>query len=235
MSNINAEIERLLGGIPIDFGGGCSLEKACLMAYLIQRFKMATTLDIGVYRGRSLFPQALAHRSFTGGVAYGVDPWSSEEAVENDNVALKEKIDCFVRETDYDAVYASVESVRRTAELDKHCRLTRKTSADAADDFRREGLRFDLIHIDGNHDTAIVLKDVELYVPLLAERGFLVMDDISWESVRPAYELVAARMAHVYERVDAFNDYAVFWNRSSFAERLLLRSTLKRIGRSAQR
>ena len=39
------------------------------MAELIRTFEMKLTVDIGVYRGRSLFPQALSHRECSGGIS----------------------------------------------------------------------------------------------------------------------------------------------------------------------
>ena len=50
-----AEIKAALNRISIDFGGGCNLHKAPVMAWLIKQFGLTTSLDIGVYRGRSLF------------------------------------------------------------------------------------------------------------------------------------------------------------------------------------
>ena len=75
MSLLRRELSHLLTKIPIDFGGGCSVRKAHVMAWLISRFQLKQSLDIGVYRGRSLLPQSLAHRLSGGGIAYGVDPW----------------------------------------------------------------------------------------------------------------------------------------------------------------
>lgn len=208
---LRTQIINLLAGIPLDFGGGCSASKAYLMASLIRELRTQTSLDIGVYRGRSLLPQALAHRRYTGGVAYGVDPWSKDEARENDNPALKHDLDRFVETTDFDAVYRDVESLRKTAALESHCALVRKTSVAAAGYFRERGMTFGLIHIDGNHDTETVVQDVRDYEPLLLNHGILIMDDVSWDSIRPAYGMLAATMPRLFQRVDALNDYAVFW------------------------
>jgi hypothetical protein len=102
--NVFSEVSAVLNRIPIDFGGGCSLHKVSVMAWLIQHFGLKSSLDIGVYRGRSLFPQAVAHKFSSGGVVYGVDPWSSIEAVEYDNVPLPDKIDEFISTTDFDGI-----------------------------------------------------------------------------------------------------------------------------------
>ena len=128
MSKLRADVANVLSKIQIDFGGGCSISKAYMMAYLIRRFELKTTLDIGVYRGRSLFPQALAHAKHTGGVVYGVDPWSNAEAKENDNLELKDKIDAFLSITDFNAIYENVDDLRRQMGFENHCKLVRKTS-----------------------------------------------------------------------------------------------------------
>jgi glycosyltransferase involved in cell wall biosynthesis len=214
-SALCAEIRDTLHRIPADFGGGCSLSKACLIAELIRRYGLQVTVDIGVYRGRSLVPQALAHRRFTGGVAYGVDPWSASEAQEFDNPRLKEKIDQWANKTDFQAIYEEVTTLVNTLQIERHCTLLRRTSAAALSFFQENGVSFDLIHIDGNHDTEIVVNDVRSYLPRLKPRGFIILDDISWESVRPAYDELATLLPQVFEHCDYRNDYAVFWNASS--------------------
>lgn len=233
MKSLRDQTADLLKQIPIDFGGGCSASKAYVMAYLIRRFGMKTSLDIGVYRGRSLMPQALAHKLYTGGTAYGVDPWSTEQAKENDNAKLKEKIDQFLVETDFEAIYQSVDGMRKAQGFENHCQLVRKTSVEAASYFGEKNIKFGLIHIDGNHDTAPVLKDVELYLPLLEPEGFVVMDDVSWDSVKPAYDQVAARMPRIFQHSEApLNDYAVFWNTPSRIKSEWMKLLLHFVGKS---
>lgn len=231
MNELRTKIDSLLREIPIDFGGGCSVSKAYLLAYLIRRFSMRVSLDIGVYRGRSLFPQALAHKDYAGGLVYGVDPWSAEIARENDNLELKQQIDKFLDKTDFEAIYQGVVAFKKLREFDKHCILVRQTSEAAAGFFSKENILFDLIHVDGNHDTEIVMKDIELFLLRLRPGGFLVLDDISWDSVKPAYSFVATRFSRVFQRVDPCNDYAVFWNTSSKAKTAWLRMMLKFVGR----
>src|SRR5437870_3270579 len=106
------EVERVLQRIPVDFGGGCSVRKAYRMAWLIERFQLKRTLDIGVYRGRSLFPQAIAHARTTGGVAYGVDPYGSEEARQYDHEEWREALANFAETTDFEGIYENVMALR---------------------------------------------------------------------------------------------------------------------------
>ena len=213
----------------MDFGGGCSLHKASLMAWLINQFKLKTTLDIGVYRGRSLFPQAVAHKHGSGGVVYGVDPWSKLEATENDNVELKEEIDAFVKATDFNQIFNIVDGLNREWGLTRHCVLVRKTSAQASPWFDEQKIRFDLMHIDGNHDTQRVMEDLSLYLPKLNPGGVVVLDDVSWASVRPAYDLLQGKFKLLYHKVDAgkMNDFAVWWDANSSFQLRLTRVKLK--------
>jgi predicted O-methyltransferase YrrM len=107
----------------------------------------------------------------------------------------------------------------------------RKTSAEAAAYFAKKSITFDLIHIDGNHDTALVMQDVENYLPLLKQEGFIVMDDVSWESVKPAYDQVAGRLSRIFQRVDTMNDYAVFWKTTSQMKCAWMRFLLSFVGK----
>lgn len=205
-------VEQTLSRVPIDFGGGCSVAKATLMADLILTHRLRRTIDLGVYRGRSFLPQAWAHRRAGDGVVIGVDPYSRHEAEEHDHAVLATEISAFVAATDWDELYLQVEQERGRAGFSDYSELLRSTSAAAVDALAARG-PFGLIHIDGNHDTQAVVADVHAYLPLLAPgNGFLVLDDISWPSVRPAVDLVAAQMHLIYARVDSLNDYAVFWN-----------------------
>lgn len=197
--------------IPVDFGGGCPVPKANVMAWLIRRFNMAATVEIGVYRGRSLFPQAITHKIRTKGVAFGVDPYSPEIAMEYDNLELGDKIAQFTRETDWDGLFRGVIELRGLLELQDYCTLVRQPAAEAATLFARQGRRFGLAHIDGNHDTAEVTRDVETYLPLMEPGGFIIMDDISWDSVKPAIAALAERATLLIEVPRSrFGDYALF-------------------------
>lgn len=206
------QVGGLLSGIEQDFGGGCSVGKAYVLSALIREYSLQVTVDIGVYKGRSLFPQAIAHREHSGGVVFGVDPWSAEEAREEDNPDQQDAIDRFVESTDFGVVYEQVRAFCHKSEVQRHCVLLRKTSAEAASSFGEEGRTFGLVHIDGNHDTARVLEDVGLYIPLLAAGGFMVLDDVSWDSVKPALREAADRLTPLFERTLGQDDYAVLWN-----------------------
>jgi len=225
-------VKTVLQRIQIDFGGGCSVSKAYLLAWLIRRYDLKCTVDIGVYRGRSLFPQACAHAGYSGGVVYGIDPWSPEEASESDNLPLREDIEKWVRSTDFQRVFEEVTSLKSILRLDSHCILLRLPSEEAISFFVEREIQFDLVHVDGNHDTLKVMADIDLYFPRLRRGGFLVLDDISWDSVLPAYRRLRAEAALVCERQNGVNDdYAVFYNGPLGARALTLRLMLAFVSR----
>lgn len=215
----------MLDQIPIDFGGGCSLSKAAVMAELIRSERITRSIDIGIYRGRSFFPQAQAHKS-TGGKVIGVDPYSNSDAEENDH-AESDKINEFVASTDFEAIFNDVDSLRHRLGVTDQSEILRMRSHEASTVLKG---KFGLIHIDGNHDTSAVLQDVEDYLPLLAPGGFIVMDDISWPSVKPAVDLVSGQFALIFARVDSLNDYAVFWDGKSRRKKNRLRVRVAEFG-----
>lgn len=203
-------IRDALAEVPIDFGGGCSLSKAAVLAALCLGGRSRTSIDIGVYRGRSLLPQALAFRMLGGGLVIGVDPYSSGEAVESDNVMLKQQLEQFARETDFDALYTELAVLIDRSDLAKFVRLRRQTSGSALPELLAEGIRASTVHIDGNHDTSIVMEDARNALAIVEPGGFIVVDDISWPSVRPAVDHVRSVASLVYARVDSANDFAVY-------------------------
>jgi hypothetical protein len=226
---LRAQVSTILESVPIDFGGGCSVAKATVLAQIIVSQRITNSIDIGIYRGRSYFPQALAHEKYTHGKVIGIDPYSKGDAMEYDEKELQDAITDFVAVTDFDEIFTTVNSLRTELGVADASEILRTTSDAAAVELASR--TFGLIHIDGNHDSGAVLSDVKNYLPLLdPNNGFLVLDDISWSSVRPAVDLVSSQLKLLYARVDTFNDYAVFWNGKSGAKKRRLRTALALAG-----
>lgn len=203
-------IRKIHSKLPQDFGGGCSHEKAFLMSLIIKEFKLKKTADIGVYRGRSFFPQAIAHQLYSDGVVYGIDPYSNEDAVQKDRPDLQNELDKFVSLTDFQKLYDDVSKIIIDNNYQNNCKLIRKKSSDAVIEFKNNSTKFGLVHIDGNHDTKFVMEDINNYFPLLAEKSFIVLDDISWDSVKPAYSSLKNELIFIDEFIDSTNDFALF-------------------------
>jgi hypothetical protein len=228
---MRTEIETVLEPIPVDWGGGCSASKAHVLASIIASERITQSIDLGIYRGRSFFPQAWAHRTFTKGQVIGIDPYSTADARETDEMEFAAEISSFIESTDYDGLYDGVMAMRQNAGFELSSTILRQTSASAAPQLAAGSSRFGLIHIDGNHDRQPVINDVIAYMPLLMpNNGFLVMDDISWTSVKPAVDYISKRMTLLYARVDLANDYAVFWNGTGTRRKSALRARIALAG-----
>jgi len=122
------DIEDLLGDVSADFGGACSARKAHVLAWLIKHARMRASCDIGVYRGRSFLPQAWAHREFTGGVVYGIDPYSHVAAEQHDNLRLRGEFERWAAATDFDKLYEEVLQACRDHGLEQNAEMLRMTS-----------------------------------------------------------------------------------------------------------
>ncbi len=224
------EINKIYTKVPQDFGGGCSLEKAMVMSLLIEKYNLQTSVDIGVYRGRSLFPQAIAHKLYSNGTVYGVDPYTKEDANQADYPEIQKELDSFVQKTDFQELYNQVSKIIHDNYKD-NCILIREKSSDAVAEFRNMNKSLDMVHIDGNHDTKFVMEDVENYLPLLGDKSFIILDDVSWNSVKPATDILSRKMNFIHQLIDKQNDFAVFAKGLTDDEIIDLKKTiLKTIG-----
>lgn len=210
----SADIRALLNGVieqvPIDFGGGSGLAKAETFAALIADHGLASYLEIGVYRGRSLFPVAALFRHRGRGIAVGIDPWSFVAAEQHDVELFPPEaaagVAAWNRAMDWDALYAEVTMRAKALGVEEHVRLIRATSADASSLIGAGTV--DVLHIDGNHDREAVLFDVRTYLPKVRPGGFVLFDDAWWPSVQEARALVATTGQEV--KADRENDFIVY-------------------------
>lgn len=192
--------------IPVDIGGGSAFDKISVMAGLAERLGLRTYVEIGVYRGRSFFPIA-ASFSQKNGFSYGIDPYTRADAEERDLPdSVASTVKQFFEETDYDALYREVLDRQVKFGLLGCTELIRQASLGAINTLRARNISPEMVHIDGNHDTLYVMQDVQSYIPILKPGGLLVLDDIDWDSVKPAFEYAKTHLALIY----LTDTYAVF-------------------------
>lgn len=193
--------------IEADYGGGSILMKCYLMAYLIKLLDLQTYVEIGVYRGRSLFSVATATKHVNG-LAYGIDPYVLSEALEYDlDADVQSEVTEFLEGLDFENMYRELLINREELGLSDCIRIIRDTSEKAVASFIKEDISIDMLHIDGNHDTEAVQKDVDNYFPLLNDGAVVVFDDINWESVNKVYEKIKDDFIVLYE--DTY--FGVLW------------------------
>ncbi len=185
---------------PEDRNGVCPFQKKWALASIIAGNKITRSVEIGVYRGSSFLPTAAAMR-YSGGVAYGIDPydasiWDQDQQESSMIWALGENWREERLELDWGGFYNEVAGKLKKFDLENSSQIIVGLSHEVSEEIDFE---IGLLHIDGNHDFDAVEKDVQLYFPKLAPRAFVVFDDTNWEGVAPHYSEAKKQMNVVWE------------------------------------
>jgi hypothetical protein len=214
--DLRGRVSAVNAGIALDEGGGATLAKVLMLADIVVGLPVRTAVEIGVYRGRLLLPLALVVQR-AGGQIFGIDPYSAIAAEQHDEHAVGVDLRAWPSLIDWDGLHAEVLARIEQLGIQDCCHLVRARSADAAARFERASV--DLLHIDGNHDASAVASDARLYLPLVRAGGYVVLDDIGWESIRPVFEFLRAHHELLFALYDGGglaldgvggNDFAVF-------------------------
>ena len=170
-SEFMEQVRVVLPTIP----GWCSQPKAERLVRTILEHRLQTCVEIGVFGGSSLIPQAIALRELGSGTIVGIDPWESGAALENmmdpANAEWWSKVDL-------EEIYRGCLRLISTAGLERYCQLIRAKAEDVHDRFGSASV--DLLHIDGNHSELTSTADAVRYLPKVRPGGFIFFDDVSW-------------------------------------------------------
>jgi len=198
------KIQEIHSSIASDELGGSSLGKVYLMSYLAKTKHLTRFVEIGVYRGKSFIPTAKTIFE-NGGYSYGIDPYKSIEAMEDDikDEKLKKRINELIRKHDFNNTYKSVLRKIRKTSIAKRTKLIKKKSSEAC----KYISEIDLLHIDGNHDKKHVSQDAKNFIKLVRDNGFIVFDDIDWPSVSETYKEWKEKLVCIYKSTD----FAILW------------------------
>lgn len=200
-AELRSEIERVVPGLD----GWCPVEKALAMAEVVLAERPRVCVEIGVFGGRSLIPQALALREVWDedessvnveiagaperkrGIIYGIDPWKKGAVLEGVN---DPKNDEWWRNLDLGAIFATCARCVAAQRVTEHVALLQIGSEEAAPLFGLGGI--DILHVDGNHSELSSCRDVTLYLPKVRPGGRIWMDDTNWATTQPAVRMVEA-------------------------------------------
>jgi predicted O-methyltransferase YrrM len=169
-----------------DQGGWCLDGKRNLIHNLVKTTLSKNCIEIGVYKGSSLFSFAEVLEEI-GGKIVGIDPWSFEMSKNEIPLFDKNQEDYFYNELlkgqeTFEFIYKGVCEIIENNDLSKTVSLIRKPSQDVFNNFKNESI--DIVHIDGNHNEMNASRDILLYLPLVKKGGYIIMDDSNWDSVR---------------------------------------------------
>lgn len=183
--------------------GWCTPEKATKFIELIINTKPDLCVEIGVFGGSSLIPQAMALKENKKGLIYGIDPWKNEAALEE---MIHQDHKEWWKNLNLEDVYNHCKSHIKKQKLNDYCILLRDKSENVVNQFADNSI--DILHIDGNHSEALSYKDATLYLPKLKMGGYLVFDDIWWTEEN---NYVTTRKAIIYllqscDKIDIINN-----------------------------
>ena len=155
--------------------GWCSVEKAKRLISLITGLVPELCVEIGVFGGSSLLPQALALQQNKKGLIVGIDPWTSEAALEEMSNQTNQE---WWEKIDYEQIYNKLVGYIKNLHLEDYVDLVRDKSENVYESFKDESI--DILHIDGNHCESMAFKDVINFFPKVKTNGFIFYDDINW-------------------------------------------------------
>lgn len=169
--------------------GWCSEEKALKLAELILERQPKVCVEVGVFAGRSLVPQAMALKELgQGGHITGIDPWTLDAALEGSNG--KENDDWWRNNVNLEEIYRQFIMATVNLNLTYECRWVRARSEWAVNLFRDGDV--DWLHLDSNHSEEVSCRDVRLWGRKMAKKSVWVMDDTDWPSQAVALERIKA-------------------------------------------
>lgn len=196
--------------------GWCSTEKAAEMSSLIDREKPALVVEIGVYGGSSLIPQAEAVLKNGVGKIVAIDPWSVDAALQGCH--HPQDLDWWKHESKFDLVHESFLQALIDRGLSKTVHILRTYSDRAVHTFEEESIN--ILHIDGNHSESVSLADVNNYLPKIKPGGWVWIDDTNDPRLVPALEALATQ-CHLIRDYSTFRLYRKRWKSINTAEYLV--------------
>lgn len=169
------EISNFLDSHLGTIDGWCEKEKAKKLYDIIYELKPSICVEIGVFGGSSLLPQALALKHNNKGTIVGIDPWTNSCAIEEmENEANKN----WWGSVNLEAVYKKFLEKVKLYEVENFVQVFRNKSSEVVNRF--EDNTIDVLHIDGNHCEKLSYADAVDYYPKVRVGGYIFFDDINW-------------------------------------------------------
>jgi hypothetical protein len=175
--------------------GWCTEDKARLMMDLIHKNKFQRCIEIGVFCGSSLFVIAKALQYNQSGLVYGIDTWCAEEALKG--MKAEDPNHAWWSSLDFNQLLQSSIDLIARHKLNKHCSIIKMRSSEFAK--RISNASIDFIHIDGNHSDESVFDDVVTYFPIVKDKGYILLHDANWVSMRRAVFFLLERATLINE------------------------------------
>lgn len=188
--------------VPILRGWAGKSERPYRMAKLILKEKPRVVVEIGVFGGQSLIPQAMALKALGQGRIYGIDPFNLN--VVKQQMAALDDAAMWLRQ-DMNMVFTDTFQWIKELGLQNHAILILGESKDCSTLFDT----IDILHIDGAHTEEGVMLDVNLYAKRVRSGGYVWLDDSHFPSLQPAIK----ELANFCDLIDDWGGYQLYRHR----------------------
>jgi predicted O-methyltransferase YrrM len=158
-----------------DVDGWCSVDKANKLVNIITGSMPDLCVEIGVFGGSSLLPQAIALKQNGKGLIVGIDPWTHEAALEE---MVNDANKSWWGTVNLQKIYQKLAAMINQLKLNDYVDLIKDKADNVVDNFKDETI--DILHIDGNHCEKMAYADSKNYLPKVKKGGFIFYDDIYW-------------------------------------------------------
>jgi predicted O-methyltransferase YrrM len=206
---MNDKDKQEIVSITRQFGDWCSPNKTLDLIDLVEKVgEGAVILEIGVFKGQSLFSMAHAVKKlgYEEVLLFGIDPYKNEACTEGCNDDLNNQ---WWQSIDMNAIKLGVYGVIAQQQLP--VMILEMKSEDAYNSPFASAYEYNIIHIDGNHSEEKSIQDVELWTKRLKQGGYLVMDDVNWPHTQKALELINREFTLLIEgRPDHGSHYNIY-------------------------
>ena len=172
--NKNELLEQVKLALPSIHGWCCFSKAEALIENIIEKTP-EICVELGVYGGSSLLPQALALKYNQKGMLYGIDPWTNDAALEE--MKEQKNVEWWAK-LNLDEIYHHCQTNIIKYNVEKYCTIIKNKAENVVNQFQDNTI--DMLHIDGNHSEALSYKDATLYLPKVKKGGIIFFDDIWW-------------------------------------------------------
>ena len=174
-------------------GGWCDPEKGFQIGSLVLESKPQRIAEVGVFEGKSTLALAHACKLNGSGTVYAIDSWKKEDCIDDETNPNQE----WWAKLDLDGHYEAFVGHCVRAQVVRQTQFCRMSSWDAS----RSLPDMDMVHIDANHAEWPSTSDVVNWLPKLKVGGYLIMDDVNWDSTQTAIRF-AEKYCTLIQRFD---------------------------------
>jgi hypothetical protein len=170
--------------------GESSLDKVIKLAEIVSDLNLGDIVEVGVFFGKSGYALSEFSSIFCKGNVLLVDSWDAENSIQFSRDGSLAQLS---RSWDWDLVFNSFLVNMNDISRNHNFNYLKKTSKEASHIYKQlkrvTTAEFGtvnylgsiaLLHVDANHDYLSVKSDIESWVPLVQNDGWVIFDDYEW-------------------------------------------------------